>query len=277
MQNAKLAGNRPGQVALTAAAAMLLVSAVLLLVVRLPAEARANDRDISGVTLTSPSPGELVIAWDAPTDAPGDCRVTWKSPRQSGLHIKNDNTEAASVRHRRPPRVTRPEDCNSRKHDQDLRHDPRITHPVGRLSRAAPAPAPRRRAGRSTRRLRTGQTHRADRRGVPRGHSAGPRDRESLREAGLDDPGDTSITHYLVLRRDAGTHENGRYIVIDSDTGSAQVKYLDHTVENDRRYVYRIIAVNDHGESRPSGSARADTYLVATVPFPGRDDASPEG
>ena len=107
MQNAKLAGNRPGQVALTAAAAMLLVSAVLLLVVRLPAEARANDRDISGVTLTSPSPGELVIAWDAPTDAPGDCRVTWKSPRQSGLHIKNDNTEAASVRHRRPPRVTR--------------------------------------------------------------------------------------------------------------------------------------------------------------------------
>ena len=92
-----------------------------------------------------------------------------------------------------------------------------------------------------------------------------------------DDPGDTSITHYLVLRRDAGTHENGRYIVIDSDTGSAQVQYLDHTVENDRRYVYRIIAVNDHGESRPSGSARADTYLVPIVPFPGRDDASPEG
>ena len=93
----------------------------------------------------------------------------------------------------------------------------------------------------------------------------------------MDDPGDTSITHYLVLRRDAGTHENGRYIVIDSDTGSAQVQYLDHTVENDRRYVYRIIAVNDHGESRPSGSARADTYLVAIVPFPGPDDASPEG
>ena len=150
----------------------------------------------------------------------------------------------------------------------------RGTHPVGRLSRAAPAP--RRRAGRSTLRLRTGQTHRADRRGVTRGHSAGPRDRESLREAGLwDDPGDTSITHYLVLRRDAGTHENGRYIVID--TGSAQVQYLDHTVENDRRYVYRIIAVNDHGESRLSGSARADTYLVPIVPFPRPDDASPEG
>ena len=91
-----------------------------------------------------------------------------------------------------------------------------------------------------------------------------------------DDPGDTSITHYRVLRRDVGTHENGHFIVIDSGTGSAQVQYLDHAVENDRRYVYRIIAVNDHGESRPSGSAKADTYLVPIVPFPGPDDASPE-
>ena len=33
-----------------------------------------------------------------------------------------------------------------------------------------------------------------------------------------------------------GTHENGHFIVIDSDTGSAQVQYFDHAVENDRRY-----------------------------------------
>ena len=91
-----------------------------------------------------------------------------------------------------------------------------------------------------------------------------------------DDLGDTSITHYKVLRRDVGTHENGHFIVIDSDTGSAQVQYLDHAVENYRRYVYRIIAVNDHGESRWSRSAKADTYLVAMAPFPGTDDTSPE-
>ena len=88
------------------------------------------------------------------------------------------------------------------------------------------------------------------------------------------DPGDTSITHYRVLRRDVGTHENGHFIVIDSDSGSAQVQYFDHAVEKDRRYVYRIIAVNDHGESRPSGSAKANTCLVAIVPFPGPEDAS---
>ena len=71
-----------------------------------------------------------------------------------------------------------------------------------------------------------------------------------------DDPGDTGITHYQVLRRDAGTHENGRFIVIDSDTGSAQLHYLDHAVEKNRGYVYRIVAVNDHGESRPQGPPR---------------------
>ena len=92
-----------------------------------------------------------------------------------------------------------------------------------------------------------------------------------------DDPGDTSITHYQVLRRDAGTHENGRFIVIDSDTGSALTQYFDHSVEQNMRYAYRVIAVNEHGGSRPSGSAEADTYLVAIVPFPGPDDASPDG
>ncbi len=91
-----------------------------------------------------------------------------------------------------------------------------------------------------------------------------------------DDPADTGITHYQVLRRDEGTHENGRFIVIDSDTGSAQLHYLDHAVEKNRRYVYRIVAVNDHGESRPSGSAKAYTYLVAIVPLPGPDDVPPE-
>ena len=63
-----------------------------------------------------------------------------------------------------------------------------------------------------------------------------------------DDLGDTSITHCKVLRRDVGTHENGHFIVIDSDTGSAQVQYLDHAVENDRRYVYRI-GVNIEGSN----------------------------
>ena len=57
MQSAKLVGNRPGQTAFTVAAAVLLVAAALLLVLRLPAGAQANDRAVSGVTVTSPNSG----------------------------------------------------------------------------------------------------------------------------------------------------------------------------------------------------------------------------
>ena len=92
MQNGKLAGTRPGQVALRAAAAVLLLAAALLLVVRLPAEAQANDRDVGGVTLTSPNPGELVITWDAPGNAPTDYRVTWKKSTAKWHSYKKANS-----------------------------------------------------------------------------------------------------------------------------------------------------------------------------------------
>ena len=91
-----------------------------------------------------------------------------------------------------------------------------------------------------------------------------------------DDPGDTGITHYLVLRQDVGTHLRGQFIVIDRDTGSSQTQYLDRSVETNRHYVYRVAAVNEHGESVRSSSAEADTYLVAIVPFPGPADTPPE-
>ena len=91
-----------------------------------------------------------------------------------------------------------------------------------------------------------------------------------------DDPGDTAVTHYRVLRRDADEHREGRFTFIDSDTGSVRTQYVGRSVENNMRYLYRIVAVNEHGESRRSRSAKADTYRVATVPFPGSVDPSPE-
>ena len=91
MQNAKLVGTRPGQIALRAAAAALLIAAVLLLL-RLPAEAQANDRAVSGVTPTSPNPGELAIAWDAPGNAPDDYRVTWKKSTAKWPSHRSENT-----------------------------------------------------------------------------------------------------------------------------------------------------------------------------------------
>ena len=63
-----------------------------------------------------------------------------------------------------------------------------------------------------------------------------------------DDPQDDSITGYVILRRDREIHLVGTFITITDDTGSADTTYTDETVEPDKEYVYRIKAINEHGE-----------------------------
>ena len=63
-----------------------------------------------------------------------------------------------------------------------------------------------------------------------------------------DNPQDDSITGYVILRRDRKIHLVGTFITITGDTGSADTTYTDDTVEPDKQYVYRIKAINEHGE-----------------------------
>ena len=63
-----------------------------------------------------------------------------------------------------------------------------------------------------------------------------------------DNPQDDSITGYVILRRDREIHPVGTFITITGDTGSADTTYTDDTVEPDKQYVYRIKAINEHGE-----------------------------
>ena len=74
-----------------------------------------------------------------------------------------------------------------------------------------------------------------------------------------DDPGDDTITHYEVFRRDRDVHDTGEFVAIESNTGSATTSYTDDTVEPEKRYVYRVKAVNQHGASKWSSFARANT------------------
>ena len=78
-----------------------------------------------------------------------------------------------------------------------------------------------------------------------------------------DDPQDDSITGYVILRRDREIHLAGTFVTIAGDTGSADTTYSDDTVEPDKQYVYRIKAINEHGEvSEKSDWIRADTPAV---------------
>ena len=74
---------------------LVLFAALLLAVLFLfyaGSTVRAADNEITGVTLTSPEPGQLAIAWEAPSRAPDDYRVTWKKSDGKWPSYKNDNT-----------------------------------------------------------------------------------------------------------------------------------------------------------------------------------------
>ena len=77
-----------------------------------------------------------------------------------------------------------------------------------------------------------------------------------------DDPNDDSITGYLILRRDKDIHEEETFLTVAPDTGSAETTYVDASVEPERRYVYRIKAINASGVSEISSWVRAYTPAV---------------
>ncbi|WP_420626842.1 fibronectin type III domain-containing protein [Candidatus Poriferisodalis sp.] len=65
-----------------------------------------------------------------------------------------------------------------------------------------------------------------------------------------DDPGDDSITGYVILRRDKDTHDKGIFATLDPDTGTAATAYVDATARPDRHYIYRVKALNTAGHSQ---------------------------
>ncbi|WP_420626839.1 fibronectin type III domain-containing protein [Candidatus Poriferisodalis sp.] len=64
-----------------------------------------------------------------------------------------------------------------------------------------------------------------------------------------DDPGDGTVTGYAILRRDKDTHDKGIFATLVPDTGTAATSYVDATAQPDRRYVYRVKALNTAGHS----------------------------
>ena len=67
-----------------------------------------------------------------------------------------------------------------------------------------------------------------------------------------DDPGDDSITGYVILRRVRENDIGGEFSELVADTGSASTTYTDATVKADTTYTYRIKATNEHGVSERS-------------------------
>ena len=81
-----------------------------------------------------------------------------------------------------------------------------------------------------------------------------------------DAPSDDSITGYRVLRRDIVNQPPGTFTTVEDDTASAAASYIDETVAPETRYAYRIVALNDSGESRRSGYVNVTTPAEPSEP-----------
>ena len=73
------------------------------------------------------------------------------------------------------------------------------------------------------------------------------------------DPGDDSITGYVILRRVRVNDQGGDFDVLVADTASAATTYTDDTVAASTTYTYRIKAINEHGVSERSRWVHIDT------------------
>ena len=73
-----------------------------------------------------------------------------------------------------------------------------------------------------------------------------------------DDPGDASITGYVILRRVRVNNTGGEFSELVADTGTAATAYTDATVKANTTYTYRIKAINEHGVSERSRWSHID-------------------
>ena len=79
-----------------------------------------------------------------------------------------------------------------------------------------------------------------------------------------DDPGDDSITGYVILRRNRDIHAEGEFTTLMKDTSAAATTYTDDSVAAGTPYTYRIKAINGHGVSERSRWFHIDTPAAPT-------------
>ena len=79
------------------------------------------------------------------------------------------------------------------------------------------------------------------------------------------DPGDDSITGYVILRRIRVDNQGGDFSVLVANTETAATTYTDDTVAASTTYTYRIKAINGAGTSERSRWVHIDT-LAPPVP-----------
>ena len=227
------------------AAWLLIIAATVIISSGLygTAQAQAERGAIPSLALASSEPGQLVVIWETPEQAPTDYRVRW-APTTGGFMSYKDANEvergnlypAGDVNTLTLNNLTPGEEykvhIRSRYYDgehSDSRWSGPWTEKVTQRVKDHPPTAP------------TGLTE-----------SQVSHDSLTLT---WDDPQDTSITGYRILRG----AEVGNLSSIEADTGSNNTEYTDATVEPETIYHYAILALSQDGDGAESSTVSVTT------------------
>ena len=211
---------------------------------------------VSGLTLTSDSPGTLAMSWDVPDQTPTDYRVNWgKSAEDFPSYAENDGNaypttnshtvtgldEGIEYKVRVRARY-RGDELNegqtqwstpwSEAANITIASQTPETTPVPTSEPVVSAPA-----------APTGLT------------AAAAHDSVTLNWTA---PAGSTVTGYQILRRQTGVDEPGDFQVHVDDTGNTDTTYTDTDVEAEARYVYRVKARNGDLLSPRSSFANAE-------------------
>ena len=223
-----------------------------------------SGRTIGAVRLVSSQPGELEVSWDAPAETPRDYRISWARVGESFLTWTDLSGNAfptsasytitgleEGVRYKVKVRArfngssgpwTEPVEADVAAAGPTATNTPTETY----TPTATDTPLP---AATYTPTATGTPTPTATATAQPPGQPTGLTGSAAHDAITLtwDDPGDDSITGYMILRRNRDADEQGHFDELMADTGSAAATYTDNTVAAETRYTYRIKAINQHG------------------------------
>ena len=237
---------------------VLLLAAVAFGGVFAVAQAQEAEGAISGLTLSSDTPGTLTVSWDTPSPAPSDYRVRWAQAESDYLSWKDDNETDRGNEY--PAGDATSLTLSGLSEEAEFKVQVRARYNDG-AHKDKPWSGP------WTEELRGQPSEESAGSGV-KGATDDPSAPAAPNLSGAavtpeghvtllwQDPSDDSITGYQVLRGpDADS-----LVVIEEDTGSNGTSYTDTSPPAGRTHTYAVKARNAAGLSPPS-----DT-VTATVP-----------
>ena len=213
-------------------------------------EQQAADKEISGLTLSSDSPGTLQVSWDEANPAPDDYRVNWGKTSKgfAPLGDRDGNAYPESNSHT----ITGLDEGEEYKVHVRARYSGESPGPWSDTVTLVVASQP----AQAEEEQQTGDESPTTVPARPTGLAA-----SATSEAVTltwDDPGDPSITGYLVYKRKPDNpYWRGGFAVVGKAAPDA-FAYTDLRVQPGERIVYRVQAENAKGRSTWSSWAEAN-------------------